>query len=807
MPALLWEALPFSSFHIRHIDLQRQNSDGEVLQQLKGYADYSEQGLSLALKEDAYLKGLQLKLEMDKKNGVRAALYEGKVAIAQIKSILHQTPGEFSVDGTSDIKLAPFYKLLKAWVKMPDQKLEGALHGSWQLVLPAHQSTKKPLWQQIDASTAMQLDFSLHRSDFGVARGKVHLDMILKQGRLGWAIADSSQISFGDKQPTSVNMSGLSGSFERTKSAWRAVIAENSVVRVKHLRTSGMVIPFVSIQTNAPVTLVSDRVSSSNQKALLLQQLQLKAAMGLNFGFRRSDIGSGKGRVNMNLIYHQGAGTWSFDKGSSLRLSNKPMTAMGLSGLRGTFSVIESAGGTVWGATVAKNSALQLKNVRVNDILMSHIKIKAGSAIAITSKQKSSIQLVKKAVLTAVLPTLQQQKNSIAIRELMFSMHRGSLLTPSGSFMVSGVKVISDNITFPESRISGTYKLTAQQLSLVGDVISQTGEIHLDWKLNHHMRQQKGMLSFAMKPLAFGANSLEISSLIQHLDDTSIDNGSLDFNGMLQWDKGGHNKNLSLRSQCILNLSGLQGHYQKNLFADLNGQILLRSDAHGLIMEPSTISMGSLYAAVPVTDIKMRAGFRYPFNDMASVDIDGFQAKALGGSITSDHIALDLAKASNPFIVQLEHIDAEQLAKIRQQKGLLVQGYLNGTLPFNWTRDGLKMTAGELHVTQAGGLIRYQAKESVRNLAGRGKATQMVLDILSDFHYKQMNVGADYQPDGALDLRIHLKGNNPAYERGRSVAFNFNIEENILQLLQGLRMSGRLSKALEKKVQKTLQKE
>jgi len=679
-PALLLASLPFSGFDIQHIAVQRQNSAGAVLQALNGYAHYSDQGLRLELSEDTHLKGVQLQINMDKKNGVTAGLYAGKVAIVEVESTLHQTSDGFFIDGTSDIQLAALSTLLKTWVKLPDQQMDGVLRGSWQLALPAQtSSTKKPLWQQIDVSTAMQLDFLLHRPDWGVARGKVHIDMTLKQGLLGWAVADSSELAFGEKQPTSVDLSGLSGSLEPTASGWRAVIAENSVVRVKHLQTNGMLIPFINIQT--------------------------------------------------------------------------------------------------------------------------------GSPIAIATTQNGDIKLVKKTLVTAVLPTLHRQGNSFASRNLSITMHRGPLLTPSGNFMVNGLKLVTDNIAFPESRMSGTYQLMAQRLSMAGELNSQASGMHLDWKLNHHMRKQKGMLHFSMKPLAFGAGGLETGSLVRHLEDAAIDSGSLDLHGMVEWGSSGHDKVAGLRSQCILNLSGLQGHYQKNVFSDLSGQILLRSDAHSLIMAPSRLTIGSISSVVPVTRIKMWAGFHYPLDGLPSVTVDGLQAKALGGSISSDHIAVDLARASNPFTVQLEHIDAEQLAKIRQQQGLLVQGYLNGTLPFNWTRDGLKMTAGELHATPAGGLIRYLAKESVRNLAVRGKATQMVLDILSDFHYKQMNVGADYQPDGVLGLRIHLKGNNPAYERGRSVAFNFNIEENILQLLQGLRMSGRLSKALEKKVQKTLQKE
>jgi len=95
----------------------------------------------------------------------------------------------------------------------------------------------------------------------------------------------------------------------------------------------------------------------------------------------------------------------------------------------------------------------------------------------------------------------------------------------------------------------------------------------------------------------------------------------------------------------------------------------------------------------------------------------------------------------------------------------------------------------------------------MQQMAANDTATRMAMQILSDFRFKLLHIVADYQPDGELALMIELKGNNPDYEKGRPVEFNFNIEENVLKLLQSLRMADEISESIEKKVQKKMPKE
>jgi hypothetical protein len=96
----------------------------------------------------------------------------------------------------------------------------------------------------------------------------------------------------------------------------------------------------------------------------------------------------------------------------------------------------------------------------------------------------------------------------------------------------------------------------------------------------------------------------------------------------------------------------------------------------------------------------------------------------------------------------------------------------------------VKLSGGRLAVRVPGGVIRYSGM-----VPGGNTGVEMAMSILRDLHYDKLDVGAGYRPDGQMKLDIHLHGRNPEYENGRPVAFNLNIEENLLRLLESLSLA------------------
>ncbi len=908
-PALILEALPLSSFEIKHISLQRQNQSREILQELSGKARYSAQGLSLELHEESYLQGLQVSVDLDKKNGIRTTIQQGDRSILKADSTMHKTADGILIKGIADIELAPLSAALKPWLKLPDQQLKGRLHSAWQVSLPVQ--SNKPLMQQLDVSSTFTLDFSLNRPDLGPSQGHVNLGLTYKQGLGRWTIAEQSLLSFGDKQKTTVDISKLSGSFGVAESGWHASIADKSELHLINIHIDDIFMPALQLKTETAVeftggskegiqlvekaamtvvlpllqvhkktdievvrinltlhksnrviaelyqgrklllktaasmrktdsatsvdgeadfklgplsTLLKPWINMAEYKLAgdlysrwkfslprqpeavkrpLLQQLKASAACTLDVALKAPNLTSSRGTVQLNLEYDQGEGSWALAKGSQFSVGQKPKMKVSLSKLSGSFRHVDPG----WQFFVAKNSHLQVNNMLSNEISIPYFQMNVSAPVKVSLNSKKGMKMLQRAKLRVVLPSVQWQQNNLLSREVTLTIDRGSVLSPSGSFTASGVNYISPAVKLPKMSVSGRYKLSAKKISVTGEMDAHDVAVRLNWKLKHHFIRQSGLLDFTFKPLLFGEAGIDLSKIVDGQAEYAIDDGVVDFNGLVQWQKAEGEEKLKLKPLFNLGLSNLKGHYKTNQFAGLNGKLFITGDEEKLIVAPSALSLESLSAGVPINHISMNVALSYPLQGLPALEINQFRAEALGGLISSQQISIDLARASNPFVVKLEHMDAGQIANIRQQEGLYVKGMLDGELPFDWGSNGLKMITGELQSTPAGGLIRYQGTESVRQLAATDNATKMVLDIMNNFHYRQLKLGANYMPDGELKVSIKLKGSNPEYEQGRAVEFNFNIEENILQLLQGLRMAGTVSGALEEKVQKTLQQE
>jgi len=820
-PALLLESLPLSSFNVRNIHLQRQNQQGEVTQELMGYATYSDQGLSVELKEESYLNGVQLKLEMNRANGVSAWLSQGEASILQVVSTMRNTADGLSVDGEIDIELAPLSVVLKPWLNMSESSLEGLLHGSWQLSLPVRGS--KSLLQQLNLRAALDLDFALHRPDSGASRGKVNLNLAFKQGLGSWDIIDGSQLTFGDKEEMSAGLSDLSGTFTLAESGWSVAIAEKSKLQLKNVHFNNIGISYAQVSfikplevaraLNATVTIAQEaavEVLAPKIEGLGVNLISQNIRVVIKPGSLLSPSGSFNARAI--TLSSQLVSLPESNVSGRFDLSDKLVSIVGnmhakKHGIQLNWQLSHLFSESAWNITIAEKSKLHAKDIHIGGKLIPYVKIRALRPIEVAIRQKGAVKFVNKTLLSVVLAKLKWQGNTLASRGVELTLDRGSILSPSGSFVANGVRLAFPSFKLPESRVAGTFDLSEKQVSAFGKVDAQEAGIQLGWKLKYQKAEQKGLLEFAFEPLIFGVEGADLSRVVDDHGDYAIERGEMNFNGSVQWQGDQQTQEAKMDVLFDLKLSDLKGFYKANQFSGFDGDLHFTGNEDRLVMAPAVVTLDKLHASLPVNNISMRAAFVYPFAGLASIQIDQLKAETLGGQVSSEDVSIDFARASNPFLVYIKHMDAGKLAEIRRQEGLQVQGLLDGALPFDWTSDGLKMTAGALQSGTAGGLIRYMGTESVRKLATTDHATKMVMDIMNNFHYKLLKVGADYSPDGELKLQINLQGNNPEYEQGRTVDFNFNIEENILTLMQGLRMSGNISDALEKKVQKKLRKQ
>ncbi|HUH57985.1 MAG TPA: YdbH domain-containing protein, partial [Pseudomonadales bacterium] len=125
---------------------------------------------------------------------------------------------------------------------------------------------------------------------------------------------------------------------------------------------------------------------------------------------------------------------------------------------------------------------------------------------------------------------------------------------------------------------------------------------------------------------------------------------------------------------------------------------------------------------------------------------------------------------------------------------------LDGLLPINLTPEGPQVPAGSLFARDPGGNVRYQ-NQTADALAQSGQSMNMAMQLLNDFNYNKLQIGVSYEPSGLSVLDLQFQGRNPDFFNGKPTHLNVNLEYNLLNLLESLRIADDIINRLEDKYQ------
>lgn len=217
--------------------------------------------------------------------------------------------------------------------------------------------------------------------------------------------------------------------------------------------------------------------------------------------------------------------------------------------------------------------------------------------------------------------------------------------------------------------------------------------------------------------------------------------------------------------------------------------------------EPAHMSWRSIDVGFPITQLEM------DFNidgDVGSrqIDLQGltFRADTLGGSISSDDFQFNLTEVSGSVVIQLHQLDLLQILSLEDEQ-FHSEGKLIGQIPVTIEKGNVIIENGSVQTVAPGGLLQYNPSESVVKLAESSPQMATVLSTLKNFHYDSLDAGLNYGSDGVLRMNTSIKGYNPDYEQGREIHFNLTVEEDIIALLNSLKLSDRLTDRIENRMQ------
>ncbi|TLS74043.1 hypothetical protein FE236_12015 [Mariprofundus erugo] len=352
--------------------------------------------------------------------------------------------------------------------------------------------------------------------------------------------------------------------------------------------------------------------------------------------------------------------------------------------------------------------------------------------------------------------------------------------------------------------LSGTLALDQANMTANATLATQDGMVQLNGRVVQQRATGDGAGTWSVPAIAFSREH-PLSRLLDLKKAFDVDGGVLALTGSSHWQQ--HDGRYVVSHHVEIDLKGGSGVVGDGLFDGLSTRMVLDGEG-GLRSKPARIEMASFNNGVPIRDLSVNLVLKLPLSGdrKPALYLSDFSASLLGGKVSSPEMVFDFNRSGSSFPVLLEHVDIEQILALERHEGLYGNGFLDGSIPLTWSPAGVSVSGGKLAARSPGGKIRYIADNTTRALAESNMSMNIVLGIISDFHYHQMDVAMDYAADGRLLMQVHLAGNNPAYANGRAVEFNLNLEENVLRLLESLRVAGDISRKVDERLQKRMKK-
>ena len=428
------------------------------------------------------------------------------------------------------------------------------------------------------------------------------------------------------------------------------------------------------------------------------------------------------------------------------------------------------------------------------------LKIQAR-AFTLKSKKQKNIREASKLVFQPAELSCQPFFPPTGVRALcdvhlaLAKSHIGEWPVPDAQF--SGPLNISYGISDSLiARNSSTIK-SLNNLSGRFDVTAANHQAALRLRLQHDLDSGSGSLQWHLNDTPLNWDAMGVEEMLA-LTKVELLSGSIAGQGWADWQTV--DGKTEVTPDLMLRADNLSLTYDSSIALDKwNGLFALRRPFNGDYLLDAQISGDSLNPGVEFTDLLARsqtripADFSYVFSDIYEV-----HTSVLGGRIHIPEVKFDSRKEVNSFGIGLEHIQLSQVAALESSAEVNATGLLDGLLPFELTKDGVRVPQGALFARQPGGTIRYKNSTS-ESMGQTNAAVGMAMQALENYQYDQLQSNVKYSEDGSLTLGLQFQGKNPDFFDGQKTHLNVSLDYNLLDLLESLRIANDTISTLEEK--------
>jgi hypothetical protein len=318
---------------------------------------------------------------------------------------------------------------------------------------------------------------------------------------------------------------------------------------------------------------------------------------------------------------------------------------------------------------------------------------------------------------------------------------------------------------------------------------------------------QQGSAQLYLKNLKLDWQKMGLIKMAD-LTQAQLLDGSISAQGWIQWQQYQEDifddTSIAWRWQpdLMLRIDDMSGIYQElTTWEDIDVQLAIRRPFYTDFRIDSQISALSINPGINIANVLARSPATIPADfSQALIVIEEVHTDVLGGRINVPLIRFDTRQAVNAFGIEIEGIEVEQIAALEAGSGITATGKLDGILPIILLPEGPQVPAGSLYARAPGGIVQFRGA-TADSLKKSDPSVGLAMQVLNDFRYDKLQNNVTYQPNGELKLGLQFQGYNPTFFDGQATHFNLNLDYNLLDLLESLRISNDIVQKLENKYQ------
>ncbi len=206
--------------------------------------------------------------------------------------------------------------------------------------------------------------------------------------------------------------------------------------------------------------------------------------------------------------------------------------------------------------------------------------------------------------------------------------------------------------------------------------------------------------------------------------------------------------------------------------------------ANGLVSIDSTTLAGGIDVSNLLADVT--------FENIDTFGLKNLYAEVFGGQLNINSLKFSKNGIENS-VVKLVKIKLDRILAVADVDGLEGSGDLDISMPVGSDQAGIYIKNGTFR-SDGPGRLAYAKGDLASSNVG--------LQALENFLYKDFSGTINYQSDGAYQVVVHLEGKNPDLYGGKAIVFNLNINGSLPALFDALFMTGNFEKSILEQIKR-----